>query len=116
MDNRYENAYTNRYLTKNAFYRLSLGELLPNLDKVIYLDSDTICLKDLSNLYNFNFMGKIFLGKILSFNSGMFELNTGILLLNLFKMRKVKIESKVLTLLKNGFRDPVYHDQAILNK
>ena len=118
MDNRYEKAYTNRYLTKNAFFRLSLGELLPNLNKLIYLDSDTICLKDLSNLYNFNFMGKIFLGKILIFDPANynFELNTGILLLNLFEMRKIKIEKQVLTLLNNGFKDPVYHDQAIINK
>ena len=117
MDNRYDNAYTNRYLTKNAFYRLSLGELLPNLNKIIYLDSDTVCLKDLSNLYNINFMGKIFLAKILSFKSGNlnFEVNTGVLLLNLIGMRKLKIEKKVLTLLNNGFKDPVYHDQAIIN-
>ena len=117
MDNRFEKAYTNRYLTKNAFYRLSLGELLPHLNKIIYLDADTLCLKDLSNLYNLNFMGKIFLGKILSFKSEgpKFELNTGVLVLNLFEMRKMKIEEKVLTLLNQGFRDPVYHDQAIIN-
>lgn len=35
MDNRYEKAYTRRYLSKNAFYRLSLGELLPNLNKIL---------------------------------------------------------------------------------
>jgi lipopolysaccharide biosynthesis glycosyltransferase len=117
MDNRYDNAYTNRYLTKNAFYRLSLGELLPNLNKIIYLDSDTICLKDLSNLFNSNFMGKLFLAKILSLKSKdfNFEVNTGVLLLNLIGMRKMKVEKKVLTLLNNGFKDPVYHDQAIIN-
>jgi lipopolysaccharide biosynthesis glycosyltransferase len=117
MDNRYEKAYTNRYLKNNAFYRLSLGELLPNLNKIIYLDSDTICLKDLSHLYNLNFMGKIFLAKILNYKPGNlnFEVNTGVLLLNLLGMRKLKIEKKVLTLLNNGFRDPVYHDQAIIN-
>ena len=35
VDNRYKNAYTNRYLTKNVFYRMSLGELLPNLNKIL---------------------------------------------------------------------------------
>ena len=35
IDNRYKNAYTNRYLTKSAFYRMSLGELLPNLNKIL---------------------------------------------------------------------------------
>jgi len=117
MDNRYKNAYANRYITKNAFFRLSLGELIPNLDKIIYLDSDTICLKDLSKLYNINCMGKIFLAKIKSYDPKNHEytINTGVLLLNLKKMRKMQIEKKALILLKNGFKDPIFHDQAIIN-
>ena len=101
MDNRYDKAYSRRYITKNAFYRLSLGELLPNLNKIIYLDSDTICLKDLSNLYELNFLGKIFLAKINTFNNKTlnFTINTGVLLLNLNIMRKEKIEQKVLIFL-----------------
>ena len=97
IDNRYKNAYTKRYLTKNAFFRLSLGELLPNLNRIIYLDSDTICLKDLSNLYNLNFLGNIFLARINTYqDKNNFTVNTGILLLNLKKMRKKKIEKNVL--------------------
>ena len=117
MDNRYIKAYTRRYLSKNAFYRFSLGELLPSLDKIIYLDSDTICLKDLSNLYNLNFNGKIFLAKIIKFQPGksQYTVNTGVLLLNLKRMRKMKIEQNILNLLNNGFSDPVFHDQAIIN-
>ena len=116
MDNRYEMAYTNRYLTKTAFYRMSLGELLPNLNKIIYLDSDTICLKDLSNLYNMNFKGKLFIARIINFKERLkFTINTGVLLLNLAGMRRMKVEKKVLTLLNNGFRDPHFHDQAIIN-
>jgi len=119
MDNRYEKAYTKRYLTKNAFYRFSLGELLPDLDKVIYLDSDTICLKDLSNLFDLNFLGKIFLARIITYQdikNYNFTVNTGILLLNLKKMRRIKIEQNVLNLLNSGFTDPNFHDQAIVNK
>jgi len=116
MDNRYERAYTNRYLTKNAFFRLSLGELLPKVNKIIYLDSDTICLKDLSNLYNLNFMGKLFIAKINTFKSfNDFTINTGVLLLNLIGMRKKNVEKKALTLLNNGFKHPIFHDQAIIN-
>ena len=117
MDNRYEKAYTRRYLSKSAFYRLSLGELLPNLNKVIYLDSDTIVLKDLSNLYELNFIGKLFLASVLTYDKGYlnFTINSGVLLLNLKKMRKMEIEKKVLTLLNNNFTDSNYHDQAIIN-
>ena len=119
MDNRYKNAYTRRYLSKNAFFRFSLGELLPDLNKLIYLDSDTICLKDLSSLYNLNFNGKIFLARIISYEDNKnynFTINTGILLLNLKKMRIKKIEKEVLNLLNSGFSDPMFHDQAIINK
>ena len=116
MDNRYEKAYTNRYLTKNAFFRLSLGELLPRMNKIIYLDSDTICLKDLSNLYNLNFMGKLFIAKINTFKSfNNFTINTGVLLLNLKGMRKKNVEKIAITLLNNGFKHPIFHDQAIIN-
>ena len=116
MDNRYEKAFINRYISYNSYFRLSLGELLPNLNKIIYLDSDIICLKDLSNLYNLNFKGKIFIGRIINFNNrnNSFKINAGVLLLNLFLMRKMKIEKNVLTLLKNGFHDS-FHDQAIIN-
>jgi len=34
MDDRYNKAFTIRYLTNHAYYRYSLGELLPNLDKI----------------------------------------------------------------------------------
>ena len=116
MDNRYENAFINRYITQISYYRMSLGELLPSLNKIIYLDSDTICLKDLSNLYNLNFKGKIFIGRIITYNNknNSFKINAGILLLNLVGMRRLSIEKKVLTLLKNGFHDS-FHDQAIIN-
>ena len=116
MDNRYEKAFIDRYITINAYFRFSLAELLPNLNKIIYLDSDTICLKDLSNLYNLNFKGKIFFARIITFKEGNlnFTINTGVLLLNLRGMRKIKFEQKVLTLLNNGFRDSL-HDQAIIN-
>ena len=117
MDDRYERAYTRRYLSKSAFFRLSLGELIPNLNKIIYLDSDTICLKDLSNMYNLNTIGKIFLATPLTFNKENlnFTVNTGVLLLNLKKMRKMEIEKHVLTLLNNNFTDSFLHDQAIIN-
>ena len=116
MDNRYEKAFIDRYITKSAYFRFSLGELLPNLNKIIYLDSDTICLKDLSNLYNLNFKGKIFIARVIRFAKGElnFEINSGVIFLNLVGMRRMKIEKKVLTLLNKGFKDS-FHDQAIIN-
>ena len=107
MDDRYKNAFTASYLTIQAYYRYSLGELIPNLNKIIYLDADTICLTDLSNLYNLNFRGKVILGRILSSGKGnqnkYLFINTGVLLLDLLEMRKMKFEKKMLNILNNGF-------------
>ena len=62
-------------------------------------------------------MGKIFIARINTYRSNKrFSVNTGVLLLNLLKMRKYEIEKKVLNLLNSGFTDPDYHDQAIINK
>ena len=48
IDNRYERAFISRYITCQSYYRFSLGELLPNLSRIIYLDTDTIILSDLN--------------------------------------------------------------------
>ena len=107
MDDRWDNAFTARYLTIHTYFRYSLAELIPNLDKIIYLDADIICLTDLSDLYHLNFRGKIILGKVLKINKIkkkiFFTINAGILLLNLKEMRNIKMEKKLLNIMKNGF-------------
>ena len=97
MDDRYKKAYTGRRITKQAYYRFSFGELLPNLNKVIYLDIDIIAYKDLTNFYNPNFNWKMILGQPTYGNKkaekyGFHRINTGVLLLNLIEMRKNKFE------------------------
>lgn len=119
MDDRYNKAFTIRYLTNHAYYRYSLGELLPNLDKIIYFDADTICFTDLSNFYSLNFGGKVILGRLIQFynenQKDKFSINTGILLLNLKEMRKMKFEKKILNILNNGFGISKIHTQNELN-
>lgn len=107
MDDKYKNAYNSGKLSIHVYFRYSLGELIPNLDKIIYLDSDTICLTDLLKFYNINFRGKLILGRILYYdknnNIESFSINSGILLLNLKEMRKMKMEKIILKILKSGF-------------
>ena len=119
MDNRYDFAYISRYLTKQTYYRFSVAELLPFLDKIIYLDTDIIVYNDLNEFYNLNFNGKIILGQPTFYNkstkTGIYKINNGVLLLNLKKMRNIHIEEKVLYILNHGFQND-YHDQFLLNQ
>jgi lipopolysaccharide biosynthesis glycosyltransferase len=120
LDNRYDKAFVSSYITKETYFRFSLGELIPHLNKLIYIDNDVIIFKDLTNLYNLNFNNKIILGQPIHFyNSskiGKYRINAGILLLNLKKMREIKMEKKILNILINKREEYNYHDQSIINK
>ena len=80
IDNRYNNVFISRRMTQETYYRFSLGELLPSLNKIIYLDSDVIVYKDLYNLYNSKFNGKFVLGQVTGNNrykeTGVYRINT----------------------------------------
>ena len=119
MDKRYDVAYISRYLTKQTYYRFSIGKLIPYLNRIIYLDTDTIVYNDLNEFYNLNFNRKIILGQPTFFNkskrTGILKINNGVLLLNLKMMRNLHIEEKVLYILNNGFKND-YHDQFLLNQ
>jgi lipopolysaccharide biosynthesis glycosyltransferase len=47
------------HFSKETLYRLKMGELLPNHDRVLYLDCDTIVLKNIAPLWNTHLDGKI---------------------------------------------------------
>jgi lipopolysaccharide biosynthesis glycosyltransferase len=119
MDNRYKDAFISKRMTIQTYFRFSLGELFPFLNRILYLDSDIIVYKDLNKLYNLNFNGKMVLGQITLYNrskkTGVYQINNGILLFNLIQMRKMKIEEKVFNIIKK--REKLrYHDQTLMNK
>ena len=118
MDDRYNKVKVINYLNQMAYFRLSLGELLPNLNKIIYLDSDVIVYNDLTNLFNTNFNGHMILcrkaPKKMKINEKM-KINSGILLLNLKKMRDTKFEQKIIKIINKGFVSSV-QDQELLIK
>ena len=106
-------------MSYETYFRFSLGELLPDLNKIIYLDGDVIVYKALSNLFELNFNGKFVLGQVTGNNrnkkTGVYRINNGILLFNLYNMRKYKIEEKVMEIIKKG-QHLFYHDQTLMNK
>lgn len=121
--------YINFYLPPNSHFskinyvRLFLSSILINLNKVIYLDSDLIVFKDISDLWNVQLENYYVMGsKSITSEENSFRLNlgnnfsyinAGVLVFNLEKIRKNKIEEKFLSLIKkNSFKNC---DQDVLN-
>ena len=90
---------TKKRITRPAYYRLALPILLPNINKIIYLDGDTITLIDLKEMYDIdmdNYYYKGFLDYLKdSFNpNNNLYLCSGVLLINLEELRKDDMVNK----------------------
>lgn len=117
------------HLTYACFYRLQLPELLSKIDKCIYLDVDTIVKKDLSVLFDIDLEDNYIAGvkaagyyypeekreknrKMLGIEEFDQYVNSGVLSINLKKMREDNLLEVFNELLKKDFPN---HDQDILN-
>ena len=118
-----------RHITKPTCYRLVLGEILPQYGKCIYLDSDIIVCADLAELFSTD-LEDCYLGgvKDVDFNdpfqnhaqrykeTGLSAksnyINTGVLLMNLKKIRQDKMTETFCTEIKKGY---MFQDQDVLN-
>ena len=105
-----------------AYYRLKLPVLLPNLNRIIHIDSDTLILKDLMELYTLNFNGKYILGRLdilvneldfLGIQTNTY-INTGILLFDLYNLRKNNYVDKFMNYIKEHNNvEYLYHHFAM---
>ena len=108
--------------TISALLKFELPNLLNNLDKVLYLDGDIIVKKDLFDLYNHDFLnnyvvavndsGKIYYNSEAKKN-GYF--NSGVMLLNLKKLRDENMPAKLVQTKKES-KDNSLMDQNIFNQ
>lgn len=124
-----------RHFNALVFGRYFIPELLPNIDKAIYLDSDTIVLDDITNLAEIE-LGEYSIGGVyeywqdnidwgnkikndlqyleLSENHKYFS--SGVLVINCNKWRKQKITTKLLDSYNKYREFTQYPDQDPLNK
>lgn len=124
------------HFSKETYYRLVLPELLPNYDKVLYLDSDMIALDDVAKIYDENIDGyllaachdadtaglyngyekdkKEYTDKILKLKEPYQYFQAGVLLLNLKEFRKRYTTKEILDFAVS--EDWQLLDQDILNK
>lgn len=115
-----------KYITLPTYYRFKIPSLLPNLDKVLYLDCDIVVNSDISELYNTN-IDDYYVGGIpevfnhyhkerLEIIGNYYYINAGVLLINTKKWREDNIESKLFEYAMNPEREIVFQDQDVLNE
>lgn len=127
MENSFDNVISEiKHLTTQTYYRLLLANIV-NEKKCLYFDSDVIVETDLSKLYNTNLKTN-YIAAVkaaayhqLDGNQGYCNrigldnidqyINAGVILFNLYQIRKYKITNKFILLSKNNLPS----DQDIIN-
>lgn len=110
----------------STFYRLFLPTILPEtVDKVLFIDCDTIVLQDLSPLWNMDMAGKWLYGvddcrgAAYRTNIGLAPednyINNGVLLMDLKAWRENKVEEMFLQFIHDHQGDITYVDQGVQN-
>lgn len=111
---------THSYITTAAYYRLKLASLLTDVNKVIYFDCDFVINTSLNELFNINMEGFPLAGVLDIKKKRLKEnptyVNSGMLILDLAKMRELDIEKKLLDWTRNNMNLITCGDQEIINE
>lgn len=128
---------TTNHLTAETYYRIYLPLILPDLDRVIYIDGDTVVNGDIAELWDMDLGGKaagiiphcfalydILLHKeVLELGPSRPYCNCGVLLLDLARFKELGIHQNLERLIDEVYakfknfpqKVPFYADQEILN-
>ena len=114
------------WVTVQAWFRIKLPDMCKDLDKILYLDCDTLILGNLSELFATDLSGKYLAGvkdvwgvdkycKRLSMTSGVY-VNSGMLLFNAEYCRQENFFDKIVEFANNNARIIEFCDQDSINK
>lgn len=115
--------------SKETYYRLLLLDYLPDdIDRILYIDPDTVVINDLSPFYNIDFKGKSIaaaghtykgieeLNRIrFGFKGNVRYFNAGVIMFNVEKLRKNMKTSDIFDYIKKNKRWLFVADQDVLN-
>ena len=118
------------YYTDAIFYRLFIPDLFPQYDKVLYLDCDMVCVRDIAELYNQELGDNVFgvvveevMSLVQSFSNYADNylhvnckkyFNSGLLLINCKKYKEIDVFGRFLSML-GKVKFTVAPDQDYLN-
>jgi len=131
LDDRMSNRLRCDYFTLTIYFRLFIPAMFPQYDKGIYIDSDVVLTDDIANLFDID-MGDNFIAAcndlsiadippLVAYTENAVGvkaeeyINSGVLLMNLKKMRENDLEGHFLSLLNTYHFDSIAPDQDYLN-
>ena len=124
MGDKYKGLDISKRIPTASYYRLDLHNLLPDVDRILYMDGDTAVFQDLSDLITLNMKGNYILGFQDSSKPNILEkfniknatvLCAGVLLMDLAAFRKNNITGKFYEFL-NKYKGKIYqNDQTTIN-
>ena len=119
--------FKDRYQIGHSYPRMCLARLLPkDIERVLVLDSDTLVLDDLSELWNMDMGENILAGvvdcmnlkafsKQFALSEGQFYCNAGVFLVDLQKWREQKIEEEIIRTIKQHNGNVFFFEQTLMN-
>lgn len=110
----------------SAYCRLFLSSLLADVDKILYLDCDSLIVDSLLELWNIDITEYMCAGvldimpNVYKESIGLKEediyINSGVLLINLKLWRERNIEKDFIKSLEKHKNERIHHDQGIINE
>ena len=107
------------------YARILLPSMLPNLDKVIYLDCDLVVCRDLKSLWetDVNDVAVAMAPDLLCQDKGTLSrlgidnnyLNSGVMVMNLDYWRKHDVQNRLLSYIVDKGNELIYNDQDAMN-
>lgn len=123
-DDAFDNFPIPHHFSKANYYRLLIPELIPNANKVIYLDADIIAVAPMHEFLSFNLKDKvlaavadpIYKWKIeLGMNASATYFNSGVMLINLDLWKELEITNKAFEFIHSHPEKIRFVDQCALN-
>ena len=125
----FEKAPERKNISKETYYRLLAFELLPEVDKILYLDADILVTGSLAKLYHRDItnacigavldQGEVQTDRIHKMKLGLKKetgyVNAGVLLMNLDRIRKTVTEKDIFDFIANNHHNLKYQDQDVIN-
>ena len=123
MGNKFKGEKTNTKITTPAYYRLELHNLLPNVDRVIWMDGDTAVFEDLTELITLDMKGNYIMGFLDSIPEAIERFNiknatvlcSGVLLMDLNALRNNNMTEKFTKFMIEEKEKINQHDQTVIN-